>query len=100
MIRFAWGQVVRDKVTGFIGAVVGRTEYATGCVHYGLLPCKLTSKGAVPEWTWFDGSRLEETKRKKKDIGVRPATGNTWSVTSSFLSPPDPGGPSPSAPEN
>ena len=49
---------VRDKVTGFSGTVLGRTEYATGCIQYGICPNTLI-EGKFPEWQWLDESRLE-----------------------------------------
>lgn len=91
MRKFAWGQVVKDKVTGFTGAVLGYTEYATGCVHYGLCPLKLTDKNNVAEWSWFDGSRLKTTKKKIIDIGGEVSS---WTIKTKLLS----GGPSPKPP--
>jgi hypothetical protein len=58
--EFQFNQKVRDKVTGFEGIILGRTEYATGCIQYGVCPSKLTADGKVPDWHWFDGGRLIE----------------------------------------
>lgn len=57
---FDFNVLVRDKVTGFTGVVLGKTEYATGCTQYGVCPNKLNSDGRVPDWHWFDGNRLEK----------------------------------------
>jgi len=48
---------LQDKVSGFTGICLGITKYDTGCLHYGLCPTKLND-GKMPEWHWFDESRL------------------------------------------
>ena len=55
--KFDNGQVLKDKVSGFQGVVVGRTEYDTGCRHYGLQSQELHD-GKPVDWEWFDESRL------------------------------------------
>ena len=69
----------RDRVTGFAGIILGRTEYATGCIQYGICPTSLV-EGKYPEWQWLDESRLELVKK--------PSVGQLQSI----------GGPHPSAP--
>lgn len=55
--KFKQGETLRDKVTGFQGVVMARTDYFTGCVHCGL--CSRTLKDGKPiEWEWFDETRL------------------------------------------
>jgi hypothetical protein len=66
--KFGFGQVLKDKVSGFEGAVMGIFQYATGCVHYGLAPLNLDKDGKVIPWENFDESRLEDTG-KIRDIG-------------------------------
>jgi len=61
MFKFNLHQIVKDKVTGFIGVILGRSEYATGCRQYGVAPQKMTKDGKLPEWEWFDETRLELT---------------------------------------
>lgn len=56
--QFDFNQKVKDKVTGFEGIVLGRTEYATGCVQFGVCPTKVKDDGSLPDWNWLDGSRL------------------------------------------
>ncbi|MFH0995779.1 MAG: hypothetical protein V1844_09825 [Pseudomonadota bacterium] len=57
MSKFKLGEVLKDKVTGFQGVVMGRTEYFTQCAHYGL--CSQTLKDGKPlEWEWIDETRL------------------------------------------
>lgn len=55
---------VRDKVTGFSGIILGRTEYATGCIQYGVCPTAMKKDGTFPDWQWLDESRLEVIKGK------------------------------------
>ncbi len=61
MFKFELHQIVKDKVSGFTGVILGRTEYATGCIQYGVAPQKLDKDGKVCDWLWFDESRLKET---------------------------------------
>lgn len=63
-MKFKLGEVLRDKITGYIGVVMGRTEYMTGCTHYGLLSPELTKDGKIAEYEWIDESRLELTKKQ------------------------------------
>lgn len=58
--KFGFGTMLKDKITGYKGIVTARTEYFTGCRHYGLLRVGLTEKGGVPDSEWFDESRLEQ----------------------------------------
>ena len=63
--KFELNQEVKDAVTGFKGIIMGRTEYNTGCIQYGVCPQKLKD-GAVPDWSWFDETRLIATGKKLK----------------------------------
>ena len=60
--KFKLNLNVRDKVTGFKGMILGRTEYSTGCIQYGICPTELTKEGKFPEWTWLDEDRLVMVK--------------------------------------
>ena len=62
---FELGEVLKDKVTGFKGVVMGRTEYFTDCTHYGLQSQELKD-GKPLGWEWFDETRLERVKGAKK----------------------------------
>lgn len=72
IFKFELNQIVKDKITGFQGVILGRTEYATGCVQYGICPQKLKSDGAYPDWVWLDGSRLIATQDK---VEIEPENG-------------------------
>lgn len=64
------GQKVKDKITGFTGVVMGRTEYLYGCVSVAVLSTKL--KDDKPkDWVWFDEQRLTLLS-KAKSGGPQP----------------------------
>ena len=58
MFKFELGEVLKDVVTGYTGVCMGRTEYLTGCSHYGLLSQKLKDDGTPRDYEWFDEQRL------------------------------------------
>jgi hypothetical protein len=64
MFKFSLHAIVKDKVTGFTGVILGRTDYATGCLQYGVLSQKLAKDGKPSEWVWFDETRLILTGKK------------------------------------
>ncbi len=50
------GVKARDKISGFVGTITGRTQYITGCMQYVL---EAESKdNAKPEVQWVDEDRL------------------------------------------
>ena len=61
---FELGTIVRDRVTGFEGAITGRAQHLTGCNTYGLQP-KEMKDGKPIEAEWFDENRLEAIPKKK-----------------------------------
>lgn len=69
------GDQVRDKVTGFSGIVVARTEWLNGCIRLTVQPEKLTKdKGVAPTET-FDIEQLLVTKAGK--VAPKPAERRT-----------------------
>lgn len=62
--KFELGEVLKDKVTGFKGVAMGRTDYYTGCINYGLCPQLLKEEKSI-EWEWFDETRLIRMKKGK-----------------------------------
>lgn len=83
MFKFELGQVVKDKVTGVVGAIMSRTEFFTGCLQYGLLNQKLKKDGSPHDWIWIDEVRLIATGKKVSIAKIDKG----------------PGGPEPCAPE-
>ena len=70
------GQRVKDKISGFEGIAVCRTEWLYGCVRYGLQSDKLKEDGTLTEIQSFDEPQLELMKeqvknKKKKKYGWR-----------------------------
>lgn len=70
--KFNLNEEVSDIVTGFRGIIMGITEYNTGCIQYGVCPRKLEKDNKLPEWIWFDGSRL---KFHGEGINIKPVIG-------------------------
>ena len=69
------GRVGKDKVTGFVGTVTGRSEYINGCVHI-MLEAKV-KPGMKPVHAWFDEDRVVLTGRsnpRKKVERIRIVT--------------------------
>lgn len=76
LFKYELGEVLKDIVTGFEGVAMGRTQYSTGCNHYGLIPQKLTETGIPNEWVWLDETRLIPSKKKGILLGrAKPASG-------------------------
>ena len=74
--KYELGTVLRDLVTNFKGVVMGRTQYYTGCNHYGLISQKMTEKGRPDEWQWLDETRLIPTGEKQIVLGgAKPSSG-------------------------
>jgi len=68
------GDKVRDKVSGFIGIAVAKTEFLNGCIQWSVMP-KAGKDGKMPEEVGIDSQSLEviipKVKIKKKDTGGR-----------------------------
>ena len=67
------GDKVRDKVSGFVGIAVARTEFLNGCIQWSVIP-KAGKDGKMPEEVGIDSGSLEKVikkkvKVKKKDTG-------------------------------
>lgn len=81
-IRFALGDKARDKVTGFTGIVIARTEWLHGCARITIQPQKLDPvKGTPVEAHAFDELQCERvaeavvapaTTEERKKGGPRP----------------------------
>ena len=58
MTKVQLGDRARDRVSGFQGIVVGRSEYLIGCTHICLQP-EGADDGKLKDSAWFDEPRLE-----------------------------------------
>jgi len=67
MFKFELGEILKDKITGFQGVAMARTEYFTDCVHYGICQQSLNN-GKPGDWEWFDETRIIKVKGSKKII--------------------------------
>ena len=61
------GKKAKDKITGFEGTVIGRSEYITGCDQFLVTP-KVKADGEKKNGCWFDEQRLEIIKGKKVEL--------------------------------
>jgi len=53
------GSNVKDKVTGFQGVAIGRTEWMNGCATIGVRPAKLDKDGKLRDVVWIDEPQLD-----------------------------------------
>lgn len=70
------GTEVREKITGFTGVVVCRTEYLTGCNRYSVQSKKLGKEGKPQDWVSFDEDQLLVVGKKKEERKVKTTGGN------------------------
>ena len=71
--KFANGQTVKEKITGFKGVITGTAYYITGCNQYLIVP-KCQPDGKVAEGTWYDEGRLVLQKGEnweEKDVEAK-----------------------------
>ncbi|KKL85430.1 hypothetical protein LCGC14_1954830 [marine sediment metagenome] len=59
------GDKVKDKITGFTGTVVAKTEFLNGCIQYNVMP-KGEKSNKMPEDMSIDAQSLEVVKAKKQ----------------------------------
>ena len=52
------GQKGKDKITGFKGIIIGRSQYIYGCDQYALSP-EVSKDGKIGDTCWFDEGRIE-----------------------------------------
>ncbi len=56
MIELGWR--VKDKVSGFTGVAIARTEWLNGCIRISVGPEKLHDEKPIDD-QWFDEGQLE-----------------------------------------
>ncbi len=74
MKKIKLGAEVRDKVTGYSGIAVARTEYLQGCARI-TVQAKVKEDGEVPDELTFDEPLLEVTGRGILPEEKEPAGG-------------------------
>lgn len=61
-IKIELGSAVKEKVTGFKGIVVGKTEWLNGCIRFGVQSPNLHD-GKPVDIQWFDQADLVVVKK-------------------------------------
>jgi hypothetical protein len=56
--KFANGDEVKEKVSGFVGVITGSVKYLTGCNQY-LVSASSKDPQSEPVAIWYDEGRLE-----------------------------------------
>ena len=62
--KFELGDKLRDRITGFTGVCVYRTQWIHNCNVYGLQPDKLKDDGTTPDREQFDEPQLEVVEQE------------------------------------
>ncbi len=61
IFKFKLGSEVEERITGYTGIIMGRSDYLTGCVQYGILSPIFKKDGEPRDWIWYDESRIKLT---------------------------------------
>jgi hypothetical protein len=72
MRKVKLGTQVTDKISGFTGVAIARTEFLNGCVRVGV-QARVDKDGKVPEAEWFDEVQLGATPTKRQPSGPGPS---------------------------
>ena len=72
-MKIKLGQKVKDKITGYEGIVVVKTDWIHGCTRFGVKSQSLKD-GKPIDMEWFDEPDLEVVKDVKK-TKVKPRHG-------------------------
>jgi hypothetical protein len=86
MKRVELGSEVKDKVTGFRGIAIGRSEFLNGCARIGV-QAKVGKDGSVKDAVWFDEPQLEIIVEKKIKCGLRNTGGPAPSTPTRTANP-------------
>lgn len=60
------GDKVRDKITGYAGVAIARTEWINGCIRWVVQP-PVDKEGKMPDSTSVDEPQLEVTESAQND---------------------------------
>jgi hypothetical protein len=74
-LKFEIGEMLEDKISGYKGNVMARTEWYNGCVRYRLEPDHLNPDGELIESETFDEEQLIRVKEKKIKVPKKPTGG-------------------------
>ena len=73
-MKIKLGDEVRDRITGFEGMAVQRSEYLNGCVQFEVQP-KADEKGELPDSAFVDEQQLEIIKENGEEEEEEKAGG-------------------------
>ena len=76
MDKIELGDKVKDKIRGFTGTAVARTEFLNGCIQYNIIP-RGSKSNKMPEEMSIGAQSLEVVKAKKKQIKKESTGGAT-----------------------
>jgi hypothetical protein len=65
MFEFGLGDLVKDRVTGFTGVIMARTQWFNGCVRYLLQATALKPDGGTVDEHNFDEEQIELVEVRK-----------------------------------
>jgi hypothetical protein len=63
------GDKVRDRITGFTGIVVARTQWLNGCIRLQIQPEALDKDGKIPDVAHLDVQQCELVKAEPAKLG-------------------------------
>lgn len=72
-MKILLGSKVKDKISGYSGVAVGRTEFLYGCIRIEVDSSSLDKEGNVREPTVFDEAQLEVLEGPSSEL-LQPAT--------------------------
>lgn len=78
MDKIQLGDLVEDKITGFKGIAICRTEWMYGCIRITVQPTKLSKDGKVVEAGTFDEPQLKILKAQKVSNEISNKAGPTY----------------------
>ena len=68
------GDKVKDKISGLVGILTGRSEFLNGCVRWMVQPQE-TKDGKPVDATWMDEEQLDLVEAEAVTISARPGGG-------------------------
>lgn len=71
------GDLVEDRISGFVGVVIARAEWLYGCVRYAVAPRVLHNGDVITE-RWFDEPQIDVIERdtvRQRGHVMAPAAG-------------------------
>jgi len=73
-MMFNLGDKLKDRVTGFEGIVIARSEWLNGCKQYCLKP-PVDKDGKVQSGEWIDQEQLKLVKEGAVAVDAKPTGG-------------------------